>query len=259
MRPLEILICNDDGISSHGIRSLIEAVNGLGKITVVAPDSPQSGMGHAISIGKPLRLERFDLFKEIESWACTGTPVDCVKLGTGVLLNNKPDLLVSGINHGLNASISVFYSGTMSAAIEGAIEGIPSIGFSLDDFSSDADFSEAIPWVRTIIKAALEQGIPTQTALNVNIPKKSEQDIRGIKITRQALGRFQEEFEKRVDPYGRNYYWLTGQFALDDNGEDTDMWAIQNNYISICPVEIDATAHHNTSVLNRWDFRHENT
>ncbi len=254
-RPLEILICNDDGISALGLRSLVEAVRGLGRLTVVAPDSPQSGMGHAISVGKPLRLDPSDLHPGTRCWSCTGTPVDCVKLATGVLLDQKPDLLVSGINHGLNASISVFYSGTMSAAVEGAIEGIPSIGFSLDDFSANADFSAAIPYVRSIVIAALENGIPHQTALNVNIPRLPADQIKGIKITRQAGGRFQEEFEKRVDPYGRDYYWLTGHFALDDAGEDTDIWALRNGYLSVCPVEIDATAHHHTSFLNRWDFR----
>lgn len=256
-RQLEILICNDDGVSALGLRNLIEAARGFGRVTVVAPDSPQSGMGHAISIGKPLRLDRSDLYPGVDCWSCTGTPVDCVKLATGVLLDSKPDLLVSGINHGLNASISVFYSGTMSAAIEGAIEGIPSIGFSLDDFSANADFSPCVPIVRTIIRAALENGVPPQTALNVNIPKLSLADIKGIKVTRQAYGRFQEEFEKRVDPYGRDYYWLTGHFALDDAGEDTDIHALHNGFVSICPVEIDATAHHNASLLNRWDFRRD--
>jgi 5'-nucleotidase len=254
-KPLEILVCNDDGHSANGIFALAQAMKAFGKVTVVAPDSPQSGMGHAISIAEPLRLSKVAFDPDIDAYACTGTPVDCVKLATGVILKRKPDLLVSGINHGLNSSISVFYSGTMSAAVEGAIEGIPAIGFSLDDFGANADFSASAVVATTIVKSVLEHTFPPFTALNVNIPRLPLAEIKGIKITRQALGRWVEEFEARVDPYGRNYYWLTGQFQLDDDGEDTDIWALQNGFVSVCPVEIDATAHHNLAILHGWNLK----
>ena len=257
-RPdIDILVCNDDGITAPGVYNLVQAVRPFGKITVVCPDSPQSGMGHAISVGKPLRLDKFeevDFGEGVEAWSCSGTPVDCVKLAAGVILKHKPDLLVSGVNHGLNASISVFYSGTMSAAVEGAIEGFPSIGFSLDNFSVNADFAASRAVVAEVVQAALAHEFPHQTALNVNIPDVPLEEIKGIRVTRQATGRWVEEFEQRADPYGRDYYWLTGSFHLNDEGEDTDIWALRHNYVSICPVEIDATAHHNTSTLNQWRF-----
>ena len=253
-KKLEILVCNDDGATANGIYALAQAMKHFGKVTVVAPDSPQSGMGHAISIAEPLRISKIDIDPEIEAYACTGTPVDCVKLATGVILKHKPDLLVSGINHGLNSSISVFYSGTMSAAIEGAIEGIPSIGFSLDNFDADADFTASAHVASLVVKSVLTHRLPRFTALNVNIPRLSLSDLNGIRITRQALGRWVEEFEQRVDPYGRKYYWLTGRFQLDDEGEDTDIWALRNGYVSVCPVEIDATAHHNLAILHSWNL-----
>ena len=223
-------------------------------VTVVAADIPQSGMGHAITIGQPLRLHPEDLGPGIEAYACSGTPVDCVKLATGVILKEKPDLLVSGINHGANFSISVVYSGTMSAAMEGAIEGIPSIGFSLCDFSHNADFSASRIIARTVIERALSNKIPEGTLLNVNIPKASIDEINGIKITRQANGRWVEEFDERTDPHGRKYYWLTGKFHDYDHGEDTDTWALNHGYVSICPVEYDLTAHHSLPNINQWDL-----
>jgi 5'-nucleotidase len=255
-KELEILVCNDDGITAPGIFHLIQAVQEFGNITVVAPDSPQSGMGHAISVGKPLRLSKTRLEDKREGWACSGTPVDCVKLATGVLLKHKPDLIVSGINHGANSSINIFYSGTMSAAIEGAIEGIPSIGFSLLNWEMNADFSASQEIVKTIIRKFLDNPFPNHVALNVNIPDLPIEKIKGIKITRQAQGRWVEEFDKRTDPHGRDYYWLTGKFRLDEDGEDTDIWALENGYVSICPVEIDATAHHAIPAFNTWRFPH---
>lgn len=251
-KKTEILVCNDDGVSAPGIFNLIQAVKEFGELTIVAPDSPQSGMGHAISVGKPLRLNKVVLEDQTPCWACSGTPVDCIKLATGVLLKHKPQLLVSGINHGANSSINVFYSGTMSAAIEGTIEGIPSIGFSLLNYGMDADFTASREIVKHIVRQALEHPIPENTALNVNIPDLPLSEIKGIKITRQANGRWVEEFDQRVDPFGREYYWLTGRFRLDDEGQDTDIWALENGFVSICPVEIDATAHHAISNLNKW-------
>lgn len=254
-KPL-ILVSNDDGISSKGIRVLVEIMKGLGDVIVVAPDGPQSGMGHAITVGDTLRLYPTDVFKKVEAFKCSGTPADCVKLAKHhVLKDRKPDLVVSGINHGSNTSISVLYSGTMSAAIEAAIEDLPAIGFSLCDFSDDADFSHVEQYVYRIAEQALKKGIPKNTALNVNFPPKQNEPIQGMKICRQANARWQEDFDKRVDPYGRDYYWLVGNFMNFDKGDDNDEWAIANNYVSIVPCQFDLTAHHAIGQLNNeWDI-----
>lgn len=254
-KPVNILVCNDDGVNSPGIRALVEVARDFGNVTVVAPDSPQSGMGHAITIGTPLRVHRYHLMDGVDAWECTGTPVDCVKLATGVIMQDKPDLLVSGINHGANYSISVVYSGTMSAAMEGAIEGIPSVGFSLCDHSWDADFTASKEVARTIIRAMLESTPAHDTLLNVNIPKGSLESLKGIRVTRQAIGRWIEEFEERRDPHGQPYYWLSGAFRQEDDGEDTDTWALNNGYVSVCPVEYDLTAHHTMHELNRMHLK----
>ena len=254
-RPL-ILVSNDDGITSKGIRVLVSVMKKLGDVVVVAPDSPQSGMGHAITIGQTLRLYEEDIFEDVLAYKSSGTPADCVKLAKHhVLKDRKPDLVVSGINHGSNTSISVLYSGTMSAAIEGALEGLPSIGFSLCDFSSRADFSHVEEWVEKIARQVLEHGIPKGIALNVNFPPKRNEDIRGIKICRQADAKWQEEFVERYDPTGRKYFWLAGNFVNFDKGEDNDEWAIANNYVSIVPCQYDLTAHHAISHINKeWDW-----
>jgi len=248
-----ILVVNDDGITAPGIKVLIETMKQLGRVVVVAPDSPQSGMGHAITIGKPLRLDAVDLYEGVEMYKCSGTPVDCVKLAVNrVFKGTKPDLCVSGINHGLNNSINVLYSGTMSAAVEGAIEGIPSIGFSLDDYTTGANFAPCAKYVKDIAVQVMEHGLPVGTLLNVNFPKTA--DLKGIKICRQAHGKWAEEFDERMDPHQRPYYWLTGEFQLNDQGEDTDVWALEHDYVSIVPVQFDMTAHHAISTLNSWKF-----
>lgn len=249
-----ILVVNDDGITASGIKALIEVMKTLGNIVVVAPDSPQSGMGHAITIAKPLRLDKIQLYEGVEMYQCSGTPVDCVKLAVNkIFKGKKPDLCVSGINHGLNNSINVLYSGTMSAAVEGAIESIPSIGFSLDDFANDADFSYCKKYIEIITKQVLKHGLAMGTLLNVNFPKGAE--IKGIKICRQANAKWAEEFDERIDPYKRNYYWLTGVFQNNDQGEDTDVWALENGFASVVPVQFDMTAHHAIPILNTWDFK----
>jgi len=248
-----ILVVNDDGITAPGIKALMDAMAEIGRVVVVAPDSPQSGMGHAITIGKPLRLDQVDIYEGIEMYRCSGTPVDCVKLAVNkIFKGKKPDLCVSGINHGLNNSINILYSGTMSAAVEGAIESIPSIGFSLDDYTMDANFSHCIKFVREIALEVLKNGLPTATLLNVNFPGTT--NIKGIKICRQANAKWAEEFDERMDPHKRPYYWLTGVFQLNDGGEDTDVWALDNNYVSVVPVQFDMTAHHAIPVLNGWKF-----
>src|ERR1700761_2105969 len=255
MRPNpNILVVNDDGITAPGIKALMDAMKQIGRVVVVAPDSPQSGMGHAITIGKPLRLDKIDIYNdETEMYRCSGTPVDCVKLAvTKIFKGKKPDLCVSGINHGLNNSINVLYSGTMSAAVEGAIESIPSIGFSLDDYTLEANFTHCLKYVKEIALRVLQNGLPTATLLNVNFPNVAA--IKGIKICRQANAKWAEEFDERLDPYKRPYYWLTGVFQMNDGGEDTDEWALRNGYASIVPVQFDMTAHHAIPALHSWKF-----
>ena len=237
-----ILITNDDSIHAPGIRALVEAARGLGKIVVVAPDKPQSGMGHAITIGNPLRLHKMHLFEDVESYSCRGTPVDCVKLAVDKVLHRKPDICLSGINHGANHSINVIYSGTMSAALEASIESIPSIGFSLLDLSIEADFTAATHYARLLVEQMLKKPIAEpHLCLNVNIPKGELNSIKGIKICRQAYAKYDEEFDERKDPNGRRYYWLTGHFVNFDKGKDTDVWALKNNYVSVVPVQFDLT------------------
>jgi 5'-nucleotidase len=255
-KPL-ILVSNDDGITSKGIRVLVNVMKKLGDVVVVAPDSPQSGMGHAITIGETLRLYEEDIFEDVIAYKSSGTPADCVKLAKHhVMKDRQPDLVVSGINHGSNTSISVLYSGTMSAAIEGALEGLPSIGFSLCDYSSKADFSHVEEYVYKISKQVLENGIAKGVALNVNFPPKRNEPIRGVKVCRQAHAKWQEEFSERFDPNGRKYYWMAGNFVNFDKGEDNDEWAIANNFVSIVPCQYDLTAHHAMSQINEewnWD------
>jgi 5'-nucleotidase len=236
-----ILITNDDGINAPGISNLIDAVQGLGKIVVVAPDKPQSGMGHAITIGNPLRLHPVHIFKDVEAWQCSGTPVDCVKLAVDKVLHRKPDLCLSGINHGANHSINVIYSGTMSAAVEAAIESIPSVGFSLLDHSLEADFHASKKYARIVVENMLKNPLDKHLILNVNFPAIPETLIKGIKICRQAYAKYEEDFIERNDPTGRKYYWLTGKFMNFDKGKDTDVWALENNYVSVVPVQFDLT------------------
>jgi 5'-nucleotidase len=254
-RPL-ILVTNDDGFSAPGIRNLVEAMKDLGRVVVIAPEKPQSGMGHAITIDSPLRLQRIKEFGDVEAYACSGTPADCVKLAKDQVLHRRPDLCVSGINHGPNSSINVIYSGTMSAAIEAAIEDIPAIVFSLMDWSYNADFSAARVVAGNIARETMERGIPPATLLNVNIPAIPAADIRGVKICRQATAKWVEEFDRRKDPRGREYYWLTGRFENFDKGEDTDEWALANGFVSIVPTQFDLTAHHAIPLMNeRWELR----
>ena len=251
-----ILITNDDGITAPGIKALVEAVKGLGKIVVVAPDKPQSGMGHAITIGEPLRMHKSNAIEGVEAWSCSGTPVDCVKLSVDKVLHRKPDICLSGINHGANNSINVIYSGTMSAAIEAAIENIPSIGFSLLDFSIEADFTAAKKYVRIIVEQVLKaKSLDKHICLNVNIPKGNEELIKGIKVCHQAYAKYEEKFDERKDPNGRNYYWLTGEFVNFDKSKESDVWALKNNFVSVVPVQFDLTNYELKKKLQKnWKF-----
>lgn len=254
-QPL-ILITNDDGITAPGIRNLVEAAKEFGKVVVVAPDSPQSGMGHAITIGEPLRLHKVEVFEGIESWQTSGTPVDCVKLARDKVLDHKPDICLSGINHGANHSINIIYSGTMSAAMEAAIEGIPSAGFSLLDYNFDADFSVAKKVVKEMISKMLSHPLPSHTLFNVNIPKLKDADFKGLKLCRQAYAKWQEEFDERVDPRGEKYYWMTGRFMNMDKDTGTDVEALKQGYASVVPVKFDLTDHQLKEQLeDEWGWR----
>jgi 5'-nucleotidase len=254
--PISILVVNDDGITAKGIQYLIHAMLPLGKITVVAPDRPQSGMGHAVTIHGIIRAKRHELSfgSEVQSYTCSGTPVDAVKLALAHIMPQRPDLIVSGINHGSNSSINVIYSGTMSAAVEGAIEGIPSIGFSLLDWDANADFEASAHFAQIIAQNVLQNGLPKNTCLNVNIPNVKLESIKGIKICRQAKAIWKENFEKRTDPMGHEYFWMTGNFVNLDHGEDTDEFALAHNYVSVVPVQHDMTAYHCMQELNNWTY-----
>lgn len=241
MKKPTILVTNDDGVHAPGLRKLISIMRDYGRVVVVAPDSGQSGVGHAITIQTPLRLVKQNEDKDYVEYAANGTPVDCVKLGLKVALTEKPDLLVSGINHGSNATINVVYSGTMAATIEGCMSRVPSIGFSLDDYAYAADFEPSEPFIRKIVEHALEEGIPDATCLNVNIPAVSQKDINGMKVCRQGIGYWDERFDHRTDPRKREYFWLTGEYVSLDGDADTDEWALRNNYVSVVPVKFDLT------------------
>jgi len=239
-----ILVTNDDGIVAPGIKALVEVAAQHGEVVVVAPDSPQSGQGHAITLEEPLRLRQVDVFDGIVAYECSGTPVDCVKLAKNVLLKGREvALCVSGINHGANSSINILYSGTMSAAMEASIEGINSIGFSLLDFEFDADFTAAKHYADQLIGKVLTQGMQGCNLLNVNIPKGPIADVKGMKICRQGKGTWVEDFKEALDPRGRKYYWLAGKFVDQDHKEDTDIWALEHNYVSVVPCGHDLTVH----------------
>jgi 5'-nucleotidase len=256
MKPL-ILVSNDDGITSKGILTLVNAMKKLGDVIVVAPDGPQSGMGHAITVGETLRLEENFIFEGVKAYECSGTPADCVKIARHFVFKDgrQPDVIVSGVNHGSNTSISVLYSGTMSAAIEGAIEGTPAIGFSLCDFSYDADFSHIEEYLVKITRQVLEKGLPKGIALNVNFPPRRNEVIKGIRICRQANAKWVEDFDMRYDPNGRRYFWMIGNFVNFDKGQDNDEWAIANNYISVVPCQFDLTGHQAIPLLNEdWEI-----
>ncbi len=235
---------NDDGMFAPGIKRLVAIASQMGEVIVVAPNSPQSAKGHAVTMEDPIRLHKVSVFEGIEAYECSGTPVDCVKLAKNILLKNrKIDLCVSGINHGSNASINILYSGTISAAMEASIEGINSIGFSLDDYSMEADFDPATPWIKLIIAHVLKHGIQNAKLLNVNIPHSKRSHIKGARVCRQSEGRWEEEFMEGIDPRGQKYYWLTGNFVTTDSGPGTDINALRDGYISIVPSLHDLTSH----------------
>jgi 5'-nucleotidase len=249
MKPI-ILVTNDDGIVAPGIRNLIEVASQFGEVVVVAPDKPQSGQGHAITLNHPIRLRQVDLFEGVTAYECSGTPVDCVKLAKNVIFKHKTfDLCVSGINHGSNASINIIYSGTMSAAMEASLEGINSIGFSLMDYSFQADFTAAKYYAAKIIEGVLTNGLQHCNLLNVNIPKGSIEDLKGIKVCKQGEGNWVEEFQEGTDPRGQKYYWLTGKFINMDNAENADILNLDKNFVTVVPSGHDLTKYDALSSL----------
>ena len=252
MSELLILITNDDGYNSKGIKALINSVKNLGKILIIAPDSPQSGMGHAISVNKPIRCYKTNFFGSVEAYCCTGTPVDCIKMGLYLLKDKKPDLILSGINHGSNVSTNILYSGTMSAAVEGALSGIPSVGYSLTDYSENADFQYSEKIVQIISKKVIKEGLKKGTCLNVNIPNIKENQIKGIKVCRQGRAFWDDTFDHRKDPLGKDYYWLTGSFSSKEQAIDTDINYLENNYVTIVPTQFDMTCHDSVDELKKW-------
>lgn len=244
-----ILISNDDGITSKGIKALVDVAKTMGEVVVVAPNKPQSAQGHAITINGPIWMHQVDFFEGVEAYECSGTPADCVKLAKAVVLKNrKPDLCVSGINHGHNASVSILYSGTMSAAMEASMEGINSIGFSLDTHDLDADFTVAKYWVRKIMAHVLENGLQHTKLLNVNIPKLPLDEIKGLRVCRQAEGNWVEDFKEYTDPYGKKYFWLTGEFDCPDKGHDADYSALKEGYVTVVPSMHDLTDYKGVSL-----------
>lgn len=241
-KPL-ILVTNDDGITAPGVRNLVNFMNEIGEVIVVAPNSPQSGKGHAITINSTLSFEELNLEGPQRDFSCSGTPVDCVKMALDKILPRRPDIVVSGINHGANSSINVIYSGTMSAAVEAGVEGLPAIGFSLLDFSWEADFMQAKDFIQDIVRKTLKNPMPKGVVFNVNIPNLTKEEIKGVKICKQANAKWEESFDERINPHGKKYYWLTGYFNNMDESEDADETALANGFISIVPVKFDLTAY----------------
>jgi 5'-nucleotidase len=247
-KPL-ILITNDDGVKAPGIRALISYIRPFGRVVVVAPDRPQSGTAHAVTIAHPLRFEPITMDAGYEEYSCNGTPADCVKMAFKIVMRRRPDFLFSGINHGSNASINIIYSGTMAAVLEGALAGVPSVGFSLNNYSLKANFGPCEQYVKTIVSNVITNGLPKGVCLNVNIPDAPENEIRGIKVCRQAEGTWEEDFDEREDPHGRKYYWMKGVYAQIGNGGDTDQWAMENNYVAVVPIQFDLTANSAIEIL----------
>lgn len=240
VRPY-VLVTNDDGIVAPGIAALICALQPTCDLCVVAPDGPRSGAACSITCAAPLSYHLVSEEPGMKAFACSGTPVDCVKLALQEVCERKPDLIVSGINHGNNASICTFYSGTMGAVIEGCIKGIPSIGFSLATFEQGADFSPCTTWIQQIVQHVLQNSLPLHTFLNVNFPAIPE--IKGLKVCRQAMGDWVHEFAPLSCPRPGNWFWLTGEYANRDKGRDHDMAALSAGYASVVPQRLDMTDH----------------
>jgi len=250
-KRLNILVSNDDGIDAPGIHALVRELKKIGKVTVVAPEQQQSAIGHAITMNYPLRVKEFKKDGKFFGYAVQGTPADCVKLAVRAILKETPDLVISGINHGSNTAISIIYSGTVSAAIEGSILGIPSFAISLAT-PEPADFRYAAQFARKLALLVSKYGLPPCTLLNVNVPPVKAKEIKGVKITRQGKAIWNDTFEIRHDPYNREYYWLTGGLEKIDEDLNYDEAAIRNNYISITPLQYDLTDNKILDQMKKW-------
>lgn len=255
-KPL-IFLTNDDGVQAKGLNTLIDTLRPLGRLLVVAPEEGQSGMSHAITMTRPLYLRKLKEEKDLTVYACNGTPVDCVKIAFDYLLldQEQPDLILSGINHGANSAVNVLYSGTMGAAIEGSFYDIPSIGVSLLDHAHDADFTAIEQFLLPIIEKVMNSPLRYPFCLNINVPNLPADQIRGLMFCRQNRGYWREEFERRQDPRGQDYYWLSGSFQnIEPDATDTDEWALQHGYISIVPIQVDLTNYKQLEHLKTWEF-----
>ncbi len=250
---MRILVSNDDGIDAPGLHALVQELTPFAEVTVVAPDKQQSAVGHAITINLPLRMTRFSRNGEFFGYALNGTPADCVKLGVKFLLKERPDLVISGINHGSNTAVNIIYSGTVSAATEGTILGIPSIAVSLTTYA-EADFSYAARFAARLARLVAQRGLPQGTLINVNVPAVAEEQIRGIRITRQGRSSWEDTFDARRDPANREYFWLTGRMNVIDTEDDADQVAIAHNYVSVTPVHYDLTDHEMLNTMKDWEI-----
>lgn len=248
---MHILVCNDDGIDAPGIYALALELKTIGRVTVIAPDRQQSAVGHAITMQSPLRVVEFRKDGEFFGYAVKGTPADAVKLGVKCLLKEPVDLLVSGINHGSNTAINIIYSGTVSAATEGTVLGIPSIAMSLTTYEQ-FDFGVAARFAKKLALEVQKHGLPPGTLLNVNVPALPETAIRGVKITKQGISSWADTFDKRRDPAGREYFWLTGRMDVTDTDPETDQLAIQDGYISVTPVHYQLTDEEQRKMMGGW-------
>ncbi len=251
-----ILVCNDDGIDAPGILALASSLDGLGEIVVVAPLLEQSAVGHAITIRDPVRARPWPFrtpFGEITAFRVSGTPADCVKLAMDKFLPRAPSIVVSGINQGPNAAVNVIYSGTVSAATEATILGIPAVAVSYCRWTG-GNFDASARIARQIVRRVLEKGLPHGILLNVNVPDLPIDELKGIAITRQARSKWEESYSERVDPFNQPYYWLSGTFINMDSGENTDLEAIENGFVSVTPIQHDMTAHLFVDSLKEWDW-----
>ncbi len=252
-KPL-ILVTNDDGIAASGIRYLINIMREIGDVVVVGPQTPQSAKSHAITIEFPLHYKTIEYTDSYKEYSLNGTPVDCVKFAIHQLMDRKPDIVVSGINHGSNASINIIYSGTMAAATEAAMGGIPGIGFSILDYAEDANFEYAKDYIKQIVLKVLSEGLASNMALNVNFPKDIGEDYKGLRVCRQAKAYWKEDFDKRTDPRnGKPYFWLKGTFTVHEDENTTDEWALKNYYVSLVPIQFDFTAYNEIINLKSWE------
>lgn len=252
-KPL-ILVSNDDSIFSNGIKELVEVAKRFGEVIVVAPDKPQSAKSHSVTLEAPIFLEEVNIFDEVKAYKCSGTPADCVKIALFEIMKRKPDLVLSGINHGSNTSVNVIYSGTIAAAVEGCLHGIASIGLSITSHYPNSNLELSTKYSEEIIGKVLKYGLPKGTCLNVNIPDISVNEAKGIKICRQTKGVWAEEFNKRRHPNREeDYFWLTGRYInFEPEMTDNDLWALNNNYAAVVPLQIDFTDYKALKEMESW-------